>query len=101
MALFRPTWASVFGTKYKKGAKVQTGFCHLLPVFSIIHKIVLVPGDSALLFVVELLNTLGLSEHYHSYKVQKPMEKSFEIYFQEEFATFLPMHFTSPVGGTG
>lgn len=29
------------------------------------------------------------------------MEKSFEIYFQEEFATFLPMHFTSPVGGTG
>ena len=29
------------------------------------------------------------------------MEKSFEIYFQEEFVTFLPMHFTSPFGGSG
>jgi hypothetical protein len=101
LSLFRLTWASVFGTKYKTGAVVQTGFCHLLPVFSVIHRIILVPGDYVLLFVVELLDTIRLSEHYHSYEVQKPMEESFEIYSQEEFATFLPMHITSPVGATG
>ena len=99
--LFRLTWASVFGTKYKTGAVVQTGFCHLLPVFSVIQKIVLVSGDSRLLFVVELLDTIELSEHYHSYKVQKSVEKSLEIFFQEEFAAFLPVHVTSPVGDTG
>ena len=76
--LFRLTWASVFGTKYKTGAVVQTGFCHLLSVFSVIQKIVLVSGDSRLLFVVEILDTIELSEHYHSYKVQKSVEKSFE-----------------------
>jgi hypothetical protein len=85
--------------------KIQDWRCgpdwFLLRVFSVIQKIVLVSGDSRLLFVVEILDTIELSEHYHSYKVQKSVEKSFEIFFQEEFAAFLPMHVTSPIGDTG
>ena len=65
--LFRLTWVSVSGTKYKTGAVVQTGFYNLLPVFAIARKIILVGGDpSKLMFIVEVMDTVCFSEHYHA-----------------------------------
>ena len=99
--LFRLTWVSVSGTKYKTGAVVQTGFHNLLPVFAIARKIILVGGDpSKLMFIVEVIDTVCFSEHYHAYEVQMS-EKGYEIYSQDEFVTYLPMNITSPVNGIG
>ena len=63
--LFRLTWVSVSGTKYKTGPVVQTGFPNLLPVFAIACKIIIVGGDpSKLMFIVEVMDSVCFSEHY-------------------------------------
>ena len=81
---------------------VQTGFHNLLPVFGVIHKIIIVcSGPSKPYFVVENMDTICLNEHYHSYEVERSKEKSFEIHSQDDFITFLPMNITSPVNATG
>ena len=59
------------GTKHKTGAVVQTGYHNLLPVFAIARKIILVGGDpSMLMFIVEVMDTVCFSKHYHAYEVQ-------------------------------
>ena len=100
--LFRLTiWVSVSGTKYKTGAVAQTGFHNLLPAFAIARKIILVGGDpSKLMFIVEVMDSVCFSEHYHAYEVQMS-KKGYEIYSQDESVTYLPMNITSPLNGIG
>ena len=90
------------GTNYKVGAVIQTGFHQLLPEFSIIYKIVTVDGDLAkLFFVMEILSVIQWNDHYHSYEVEKLLQGDLNVYNQEEFVTYYPMHMTTPVDGTG
>ena len=90
------------GTKYKVGAVIQTGFDRLLPEFSVIYKIVTVDGDLAkLFFVMEVLSVIQWNDHYHSYEVEKLLQGDLNVYNQEDFVTFCPMHMTTPVDGTG
>lgn len=100
--IFRTSWVTVFGTNYKVGAVVQSGFLHLLPAFSIIKKIVVVDGKLNRLFLIcESLDTIEYQEHYHAYRVKKPIDKIMTICTQEELVLFLPMHYTNPVGANG
>jgi hypothetical protein len=98
----RPSWVTVYGTKYKVGAVVHSGFFHLLPAFSIIKKIVVVNGDLKRLFcILASLNTIEFDEQYHSFKIRKPFVNNLSIYTQSEFPSYLPLHIAKPVGSPG
>ena len=100
--IFRLSWVTRLGTKYKVGAVVHTGFLHFLPVFAIIKKIVVVDGElNSFFFILESLHTIEYHEHYHAYKVEKPFDKNITICTQEELTLFLPMHYTNPVNTNG
>ncbi|XP_028418108.1 uncharacterized protein LOC114543227 [Dendronephthya gigantea] len=95
-------WIIILGTKYKVGAVVQHGFLHLLPTFSVIKKIVVVDGElNSCFFILERLHTIEFNEHYHAYKVEKPIDISLGICTQEELVSFMPMHYTNPVNSNG
>ena len=95
-------WAIILETKYKVGAVVQHGFLHLLPVFSIIKKIVVVDDKLSRLFLIrESLHTIEFNEHYHAYRVEKPIDIRLGICTQEELVSFMPMHYTNPVNSNG
>lgn len=99
---YRPSWVTVYGTKYKVGVVVHSGFFHLLPLFSIIKKIAVVNCDlDRLFFILESLNTIEFHEHYHSFKIRKPSVNNLRIFTQKEFTSYLPMHIAQPVGSTG
>lgn len=102
LVLYRPSWVTVYGTKYKVGAIVHSGFFHLLPWFSITKKIAVVNCDlDRLFFILESLNTIEFNEHYHSFKIRKPSVSNLSIFTQKEFTSYLPMHIAKPVGSTG
>ena len=54
-----------------------------------------------LFFVLESLDTVEYNEHYHAYRIEKPVIEDINISTQGELATFLPMHFTNPLNATG
>ena len=43
------------------------------------------------------LDTVDYSEQYHAYRIEKPVIEDVHICTQDELATFLSMHFTTPL----
>lgn len=100
VVFFRAKWCMVFGTKYKKGAAVHTGGDGLLPQFSLIDKIVTVPGKDAsqVFFVLKEIVTHNYEVHLHAYHVKVLNDGAVTVRSQEELTTFRPLHICRSIG---
>ena len=100
VVFFRAKWCMVFGTKYRKGAAVHAGGDGLLLQFSLIDKIVTVPGKDAsqVFFVLKEIVTHNYEVHLHAYHVKVLNDGAVTVRSQEELTTFRPLHICRSIG---
>ena len=67
MIVYRTSWVTIGGTKYKPGDVIIADSSGLLPIFGKIEHILFIRNEWQ--FVCQLLNTDTYNSHYHAYEV--------------------------------
>ena len=98
--IFRASWCTIHGTKYKNGAIVHTAADGILPKFAAIKKIVTVPDKTKnqIFFVMEEIITVNYNSHLHAYNVTTTGLRNTLVSKQFDLLTFRPMHLARCIG---
>lgn len=78
----------------------MTGFENDLPEFASISDIVVLPTEDVM-FYVQKYETIGYSEHFHSFEVRKEVLPQSYFIRQCDTETYLPSHAVKPFGCAG
>ena len=81
------------------GAIIHTGFTDdELSQFSSITKIIVIPRDSRILFLLTMFVTIEFSYHYHAFDIRKEMQPETFLAYQKDVVSYLPCHLIHPFG---